>query len=136
MRKGPRVPGLHWSGGRRTDRRGMVGGRMNDGISIGGRLGVEAECVADRRVPPEGSKRPGHGRGGNNDGGIQEHRVVGWRDDGSKPIRTERGVRAGGRRIVADLRMKSVGGCDSAGMRRLVIRCNAPTLMYLCTYVL
>ena len=34
---------------------------MNDGTSVGGGLVVEAECVADRRVPPEGSGRPGPG---------------------------------------------------------------------------
>ena len=45
------------------DIRGMVGGTVNDGISVGGRLGVEAEGVADRRVPPEGARAGMMGEG-------------------------------------------------------------------------
>ena len=45
------------------DGRGTVGGTVNYGTSVGGGLGVETECVADRRVPPEGSGRPGWDKG-------------------------------------------------------------------------
>ena len=41
------VPDLHWSAGRRPDRMCMMGGTVNDGTSEGGRLGVEAEHVAE-----------------------------------------------------------------------------------------
>ena len=54
---------MHWSGGQRTDGRGAVGGAVNDGNSVGIRLGVEAECVADRRVPPEGTEGLGRDEG-------------------------------------------------------------------------
>ena len=37
---------------------------MNDGTSVGSGIGVEVECVADRRVPPEGSGRPKPGMKG------------------------------------------------------------------------
>ena len=50
MLNGQRVPGLHWSGGWRTDGREAVGVAVSDRTSEGDCLGGEPECVSDWRV--------------------------------------------------------------------------------------
>ena len=67
MRRGKGVLGLHWSGGRMTDRRGTRE-TMNDATSVGGGRGTEMEGVVDRECHwkgPEGLGRNEWGeRGG------------------------------------------------------------------------